>query len=77
MDILDKPTTLNNRMHLTFTPQITSGNDVLHVENLSKSFDSLHLFSNISFDIKKEFPLRNSFLTTITCFLISLNNLPP
>lgn len=53
IEILDKPTQLNNQMKLTFTPQIESGNDVLHVENLSKSFESLHLFSNLSFDIKK------------------------
>lgn len=53
IEVLDKPTELNNQMKLTFTPQIESGNDVLHVENLSKSFGTLHLFSNLSFDIKK------------------------
>ncbi len=53
IEVLDKPTELNNQMRLTFTPQIESGNDVLHVENLAKSFGTLHLFSNLSFDIKK------------------------
>lgn len=53
IEVLDKPTELNNQMRLTFTPQIESGNDVLHVENLAKSFGTLHLFSNLTFDIKK------------------------
>lgn len=50
---LDKPIEVNNQMRLTFKPKIESGNDVLHVENLEKSFGYLHLFKNISFDIKK------------------------
>ncbi len=39
---------------ITFKTQINSGNDVLHVENLSKSFDKKLLFKNLNFDIKKE-----------------------
>ncbi len=50
---LDKPIEVNNQMRLTFKPKIESGNDVLHVENLEKSFGDLHLFKNVSFDIKK------------------------
>lgn len=50
---LDKPIEVNNQMRLTFKPKIESGNDVLHVENLEKSFGNLHLFKNVSFDIKK------------------------
>ena len=50
---LDKPIEVNNQMRLTFKLKIESGNDVLHVENLEKSFGYLHLFKNISFDIKK------------------------
>ncbi|QXE18758.1 ABC-F family ATP-binding cassette domain-containing protein [Clostridium sp. 001] len=38
---------------ITFKTQINSGNDVLHVENLSKSFDEKLLFKNLNFDIKK------------------------
>lgn len=38
---------------ITFKTQINSGNDVLHVENLSKSFDKKLLFKNLNFDIKK------------------------
>lgn len=53
IEILDKPVTQNDGMHLTFEPQITSGNDVLTVKNLSKSFDTLTLFEDISFEIKR------------------------
>ena len=65
IEVLDKPTELNNQMKLTFTPQIESGNDVLHVENLSKSFGTLHLFSNLSFDIKKHRTFANTMLFRI------------
>lgn len=50
---MDKPVELNNQMRLSFKPNIESGNDVLHVEGLSKSFGQLQLFNDISFDIKK------------------------
>ncbi len=50
---LEKPTEVQADMHLTFTTSITSGNDVLTAENLSKSFGPQRLFSNISFDIKR------------------------
>lgn len=53
MDVLDKPTQVRADMHLTLTPQYESGNDVLHVENLSKSFGALTLFEHLDFDIKK------------------------
>lgn len=53
IDVLDKPVELNNQMRLSFKPNIESGNDVLHVEGLSKSFGQLQLFNDISFDIKK------------------------
>ncbi|CDM68332.1 ABC transporter [Clostridium bornimense] len=38
---------------ITFLTSVKSGNDVLHVENLSKKFETKNLFSNISFEIKK------------------------
>lgn len=53
MDVLDRPTQVRADMHLTLTPQYESGNDVLHVENLSKSFGALTLFEHLAFDIKK------------------------
>ncbi len=53
MDLIDKPENLPNKMRLKLTPKITSGNDVLYVENLEKSFDDTTLFKNINIDIKK------------------------
>ena len=40
-------------MRLTLEPRIVSGNDVLTVENLSKSFPGQELFHDISFQIKR------------------------
>lgn len=53
IELLDKPVEVRADMHLRLEPKRISGNDVLHVENLSKSFGSLTLFENLSFDIKK------------------------
>lgn len=49
----EKPTQVRTDMHITLEPKCSSGNDVLHVENLSKSFDSIQLFQSINFEIKK------------------------
>lgn len=49
----DKPENLPENMRLEITPRRESGNDVLHIENISKSFDGKKLFSNISFDITR------------------------
>jgi ATP-binding cassette, subfamily F, member 3 len=38
---------------ITFETQIKSGNDVLHVEDLSKSFSEKLLFSSLNLDIKR------------------------
>ena len=52
MDRIEKPIEENTQMHLLFTPKIQSGNDVLTVKNLSKSFGTLSLFSDIAFEVK-------------------------
>ena len=49
---LDKPTDPDDSMRLTLTPDITSGKDVLRVEDLSKAFDA-PLFSHVDFEIKR------------------------
>ncbi len=51
---IDKPITTEANMRLTLEPNIVSGNDVLSVEHLSKSFGDRHLFSDISFDVKRQ-----------------------
>ncbi|MBP3542591.1 MAG: ABC-F family ATP-binding cassette domain-containing protein [Lachnospiraceae bacterium] len=53
MEILDKPVTQNRQMNIRLEPQVVSGNDVLTVTGLSKSYDSQLLFENLSFDIKR------------------------
>lgn len=53
MDVLEKPTEVRADMHLRFSPQIMSGNDVLTVENLSKSFPGNPLFQNLNFSIQR------------------------
>ena len=50
---LDKPMEEHADMKIKLEPNIVSGNDVLMVEGLSKSFGSNHLFSDISFEIKR------------------------
>lgn len=53
VDRIEKPTESRADMHLTLTPRVLSGNDVLTVEGLSKSFSDQHLFQNVSFEIKR------------------------
>ena len=50
---LDKPVEIQTQMRLSLEPRVVSGNDVLTVENLSKSFPGQTLFNDISFQIKR------------------------
>lgn len=50
---IDKPITEETTMHFTLEPFVVSGNDVLTVSELAKSFGSHQLFHDISFDIKR------------------------
>ena len=52
IEVLEKPTEVNSEIKLTLEPKITSGNDVLTVENLSKSFDQI-LFTDLNFQIHR------------------------
>lgn len=51
MEKIDRPEMINNAMKLKFTPRIQSGEDVLRVDKLEKSFDGVEVFKNISFDL--------------------------
>lgn len=53
MEVLERPTTDNTAMNLKLEPSIISGNDVLTVSHLKKSFGALTLFEDVSFDIKR------------------------
>lgn len=52
IELVDKPEEFNTAMNITLEPDCVSGNDVLTVENLSKSYNSL-LFKDINFEIKR------------------------
>ncbi len=51
MEILDKPREYQGDMRLMIEPEVISGNDVLTLDNVAKSFGSKQLFSNISCNI--------------------------
>ncbi len=53
MERVEKPVEMNTEIHLTLEPAIVSGNDVLSVEHLSKSFPGQTLFTDANFEIKR------------------------
>ena len=53
MQRIEKPVEIQTQMRLSLEPRTVSGNDVLTVENLAKSFPGQPLFSNVSFQIKR------------------------
>ena len=50
---LDKPVDIDDSMDIRLEPDVISGNDVLTVRELSKSFDAQPLFSHVDFDIRR------------------------
>lgn len=53
IELLEKPAEVTDEMKISLEPNILSGNDVLTVRDLSKSFGSLKLFDHVDFDIKR------------------------
>lgn len=53
IEVLDKPSEVRADMHLHFSPQVTSGNDVLKVEHLAKAFPGSPLFSDLNFTVSR------------------------
>lgn len=55
MELIDAPTTLNDKFRIELNPEFESGNDVLNINNLSVRFAdaTTDLFTNVSFEIKK------------------------
>ena len=47
IELVDKPVTLNSKMRITLEPEVLSGNDVLTIEGLSKSFGDKALFLSL------------------------------
>ena len=50
---VEKPVEVSSSIHLKLEPSRVSGNDVLHVKDLSKAFPGQPLFSHVSFDIRR------------------------
>ena len=53
IEVLEKPSEVNDAMDIRLEPNILSGNDVLMVNGLAKSFGSQTLFTDLSFDVKR------------------------
>ena len=53
MQTIDKPVELNTDIHLKLEPSCISGNDVLTIEHLSKSFPGQELFTDVNLEIKR------------------------
>ncbi len=50
---IEKPAEINDEMVIRLEPNVVSGNDVLTVRGLSKSFGSQLLFKDVDFEIKR------------------------
>lgn len=53
MEMIEKPTEIRDQMHFQLIPSKISGNDVLHMEHIEKTYQNKTLFSNLSMDIKR------------------------
>ena len=51
IDVLDKPEAYRKKARIQFNPSISSGNDVLHVNDLSMAYDERVLFKGVNFDV--------------------------
>ncbi len=53
MEVLEKPVDAENHMQLSLQPDTVSGNDVLELIGLSKSYDGIPLFTNVDFLLQR------------------------
>lgn len=53
IQVLDKPAEVRDEMHISLEPNITSGNDVLTIRDLGKSFGAQTLFSHVDMEVKR------------------------
>ena len=79
IDVLEKPTQSRTDMKMRLTPRILSGNDILSVTALKKSFDSITLFDHLDFELKRgeHVALIGSNGTGKTTILKIINDLIP
>ena len=52
VELIDKPTEVNDKMQIVLSPRIESGNDVLNVCNLKKSYNTL-LFEDLNMSLRR------------------------
>ncbi|WP_434793763.1 putative ABC transporter ATP-binding protein YheS [Terrisporobacter petrolearius] len=80
VDVLDKPEAYRKKAKIQFNPSISSGNDVLHVEDLSMAYDERILFKGVNFDIyrgEKVALIGPNGIGKSTLFKIVMNELTP
>ena len=53
IDRIEKPFEVKSDMSVSFTPSCVSGNDVMTIRDLAKSYGPLHLFSHVDMDLKR------------------------
>ena len=53
IELLEKPAEVNDEMRIQLEPNVISGNDVLTVKDLKKSFGDNLLFDHIGFEVKR------------------------
>lgn len=51
MEVIDRPVKEKLKSNIMFESSVKSGKDVMHIENISKSFGERKLFENVSMDI--------------------------
>ena len=51
IQVIDRPVKEKLKSDIMFESSVKSGKDVMHVENISKSFDERKLFENVSMDV--------------------------
>ncbi len=80
IDVLDKPEAYRKKAKIQFNPSISSGNDVLHVEDLSMAYDERILFKGVNFDIyrgEKVALIGPNGIGKSTLFKIVMNEITP
>ncbi|WP_238882389.1 ribosomal protection-like ABC-F family protein [Clostridium sp. YIM B02551] len=80
MELLDSPEKEKAASKISFETRVKSGNDVLHIENLKKSYGDNLLFDNLSFDLKrgdKVALIGENGRGKTTLFKIILDNIKP
>jgi len=80
VEVLDKPEAYRKKAKIQFNPAVSSGNDVLHVNELSMAYDDRVLFKGVNFDIyrgEKVALIGPNGAGKSTLFKILMNELTP